>query len=572
MRKWWEEYQSFWKNKLYVLALSLTAVLGYGFFVTHQTIGIDDTPYEAYFQDGLSAIVGRWVTYLLNKIVHMADFSPFVTDLAGILILMLAVTVWCVLWKRIFGEKIPLFGYVLFSCLFLSNPLLSEVYPYYLHNGISIGYLCSGIALCAFWEGLQGCQRGQWKQRIAAWAVSAAALWIALGCYESFMIVYLVGVCILLTSVQMVKLQPKVGIFRALCIAAVIAGVAVVLRSVMVSGVTAVFGLESLKATAQQRSITELLGWMKAENAWAEFAMALKRVYVMYGVFAYAYYPIAIYMLAAVIAAAMAVWQTIRRKDLWIGILTLGSFLASYLLVVVEGKVTLYRSAQFLPLFCAWGLLLAVYGVQELCRWAEHKGFFGRKQGAAKRWMPRILCAALTVIVWNQCMDLNKWFYVDYLKYEDAKNTVDKIAYELEKGFDTSKPIIFTGMYRMPDSILADTYVPYGSETFFKINRLTQMVDEHLLEKFYRDEGVWVAQMPSLSLIGWGISAFDTNEELIRFFAMHGHDLVPYTDTTWADSQEQSQYRQAEVLSKDWPSFPKEGSIQDMGDYIIVHL
>ena len=38
------------------------------------------------------------------------------------------------------------------------------------------------------------------------------------------------------------------------------------------------------------------------------------------------------------------------------------------------------------------------------------------------------------------------------------------IAYELEKEFDCFKPIVFTGTYKIPKSIIEDAYVEYGSE------------------------------------------------------------------------------------------------------------
>ena len=118
MEKWKENFLSLVKNKLYMLALSFTAAGGYGFLVTHQTVGIDDTPYAYYFEEGLNAIVGRWFLFLLNKIFHISDFTPFLTDLAGVLILMLGVTVWCALLRSICGERVPLWGYVFFSCIF----------------------------------------------------------------------------------------------------------------------------------------------------------------------------------------------------------------------------------------------------------------------------------------------------------------------------------------------------------------------------------------------------------------------------------------------------------------------
>jgi hypothetical protein len=89
------------------------------------------------------------------------------------------------------------------------------------------------------------------------------------------------------------------------------------------------------------------------------------------------------------------------------------------------------------------------------------------------------------------------------------------------------------------------------------------MIDDNLLEKFYRPYGVWVAQTPSLSVIDWGRYAFDDDSELVKFFDMLGLKLQPLTDTDYAPIEE---------YSKQLPEYPAEGSIADMGDYIIVHF
>ena len=67
MKQWKEDFLTLWKNKWYKAVLIAAAVCSYGFLITHQTIGIDDTPYDYYFEEGLIAIVGRWVLFLLNK-------------------------------------------------------------------------------------------------------------------------------------------------------------------------------------------------------------------------------------------------------------------------------------------------------------------------------------------------------------------------------------------------------------------------------------------------------------------------------------------------------------------------
>lgn len=551
--------------------LGLTGLLSYGYLVTHQTVGIDDTPYAYYFEEGLAAIVGRWVMFLVNKVLHISEFAPFVTDLCGVLLFMAGATVWCVLLKRILGDRIPMWGYTLFSCLFLSNPLIGEVFTYYLHNGVGTGYLFCGLSLTCFFAGIWEIS---WKKGWKHFVLSAVFMWIALGCYESFMIVWLVGVCVMLCSCRIVasgeKKEDRPGVFTSLCIAAAVALCALILRSIMVQAVTVIFGLQELKGQAVQRSVTEMLGWIVKPDTRANLWMILKRTITMYGIFGYAYYPIKIYVISCVLSFLICVYQSFKKKDLWITFLWLCSFIASYLLVFVEGKATLYRSAQFLPLFSAWGLFLVIYEGSCLKNWLIGKKQEKQVNGKNGWKIPGkvtecAVFALLCVILWNQCTDLNKWFYIDELKYEDAKNTANEVAYELEKSFDTTKPVVFTGKYLVPQGIIQDAFVPYNSKTFYQIYRLTSILDEHLLEKFnYGNYGVWVAQTPALSVIDWGRDAFGTDAELVRFFNMHGHSLVPMTD--------ESVYEAAELYSIDLPTFPQEGSIIDMGNYIIVHF
>ena len=242
--------------------------------------------------------------------------------------------------------------------------------------------------------------------------------------------------------------------------------------------------------------------------------------------------------------------------------------MASFLLAVVEGKATLYRSAQFLPLVCAFGMLAASLWVSGVVNSLVQNG---AGAGKAVRWrkyvaqvVRMVFGVAAASVLWNQCTDLNKWFYVDYNKYQYTKEYMCRVGDALQRDFDLSKPVIFTGQWENPKSIVKDAYVDIGSEDFFKMKRITDMVDEHLLEKFYRTHGVWVAQTPSLSVVSWGKYAFGTNEELVRFMAHHGYEIRPLLDDSY--------YEEAELHGVDMPNFPQEGSIEDMGDYIIVHF
>lgn len=572
MKKWVDMFTHFWKNKIYVIALALTAACSYGFMITNYAISIDDTPYAYYFEEGLAAIVGRWVLYLLNKVINIGEFAPYLTDLVGVLIFMVAVTVWNTLLYRILKDRIPWYGYLFFACIFISSPLISEVYPYYLHNGIALGYLFSGISLYLFLEGTEKWfavgkrpemgEGGSLGRRMLMLVGAAICLWIALGCYESFMMVWLMGVCLLLALKRISGEKP--GVIFTILTAGVVALGSMVLRSITISLVTAVFDLGYLKEAAVQRSITELIGWILEPDAFSNFAMALKRTYLMYGVFGCAYYPIFVFVLATFVIMITALWMSFRRRDFWIFFLTVAGYVAAFSLIVIEGKATYYRAAQFLPVICGLGALLFVYAVESLAKAIESFKMSPQKIATKLTVVVKgIAVLLLSSILWNQCADMNKWFYVDYLKYEAAKETMTQVVYELEKGFDMEKPIVFTGIYEIPSSIIAPAYVGYGTEEYTFMINATERLDEHLLEKFYRDQGIIVAQMPTLSVIEWGRTAFGTDAELVKFFEMHGYKLYPLVN---------KDYSEAEELSASWPSFPMEGSIGDVGEYIIVHF
>lgn len=569
-KKWTGYIRKFWENRIYMGILLLVAVGAYGYKVTNATIGIDDTPSLYYFQEGLIAIVGRWVLFLLNKVVSLAEFVPFVTDFAAVILLVLAAVVWSALFYSVLGEKIPVVGYAFFAAVFISCPLISEVFTYFLHNGIAIGYLCCGISLCLVREWQCSSRKIERKtgirEKMDCLAVSqivaaAVFLWIAMGCYESFMILWLAGLMLLLLTE---RIGMEADIFAVLAAGAAASLLAILLRSLMIFVVTKVFHLEYLQGEAVQRSVTEMLGWMFNSGAFSELAMILKRTFVLYGVFAYAYLPIRIFVLSAAVITVVTLVRVIRGRDLWALLLLPAAYLAAFSLLFIEGKATLYRSAQFLPVFCGYGALLFVYAVWKVTAWWERKTQ-KTKNSRICRGVRGIAILVLAVIVWNQCMDMTKWFYIDKQKYDVAVKTVDQIALDLERDFDTSKPVIFTGNYEIPYSIVKDAYVSYGDSRYYKMKRLTDLIDPDLLDKYNRgSKGVWVAQTPALSVIDWGRYAFDSDAELVKFFAMHGHSLVAEEDI--------DRYAEAEEESLDLPEYPQDGYIVDKGEYIIVHF
>ena len=59
------DFKSVYYHRGYLFLLSLVAACGYGFKIAHPVMGIDDTPYAYYFEEGLAAVVGRWVLFVV---------------------------------------------------------------------------------------------------------------------------------------------------------------------------------------------------------------------------------------------------------------------------------------------------------------------------------------------------------------------------------------------------------------------------------------------------------------------------------------------------------------------------
>ena len=220
-------------------------------------------------------------------------------------------------------------------------------------------------------------------------------------------------------------------------------------------------------------------------------------------------------------------------------------------MVVIEGKDTYYRAAQYVPLIGAFAVFLLLRLVKE--------------------YLPGVCMAAsvtlMSVLLWNQCAETNQWFYVDYMKYQDARKVMEQVAYDLEKGYDTAKPIVFRGAYYVPYGIVKDAYLEFDSAQYGWIRGIGDLIDPHLVEKYNAEDGhgYVFAETPVNSVLRWGVTAFDdTASQLGNFMKMLGCDFVIETDLL--------KIEEAQGITDDMPHFPGEGYIRDCGEYIIVNF
>ncbi len=555
MRKFLSDVKVFCQCKCYVIGLTIIALAAYGFAISHYAIGMDDTVIPLYFEEGLAPYVGRWSLFLINKFFHISDFVPWMTELASVIILMLSTTLWCVLWKRICQNKVvlPIWSYLFVAAVFISCPLISEVFVFYLHNGVCLGYGVTALAVFALLSGLS--LKVTKVNAIGKLLLSAVLLTVALGFYESFIVVYIMGALLCFFLIRCLygkkeKESPwRVKLSHWIGSGLLTVSVSVVLRFIVLKSIVYLCKLD--RFNNYNVLYRKLFG--DIFTAEGELTMVLKRFWVKYYVNAVAYLPITVLVVAIGVIGVYSLYRGIRKKDFILPVCTVVLVLLPIFMSLVEGLTTRYRTAQYVPLVCAFAVLLILIELY------AHQN---------PKWI--LVCSYLFVgiLIFNQCTDMNKWFYIDYLKYQDAREVMDQVAYDLEKDYDATKPIVFRGAYVVPYEICSDAYVSFSSAEYGWICRMTDPIDTHLKEKYFAPIGFCFAESPVVSVLQWGITAFDgTSQQLIEFWRMHGHD-------SFRCVKDLQVIEEAEAIRENtnMPGYPKKGYIMELEDYIIVNL
>ncbi len=553
MKRLWQEVSDIFNQKVYTICVLITAILSYGFAICQPMVGIDDSAIGRYFSEGIGPIMGRFGYYLLNKVCPVAEYTPFVTDFIGVALLVLGSTLWCVVWQRAMNRSLSKVASTAFSCVMISSPIISEVFIYYLHNGIAINYCLSAILMLIFMEAVQSVNK---KQKVGKMAVCLLLLWICNSFVESFTIVFLMAI-VMVWILQAIYGEQTLT-WKDLSLQSLWAGLILVLsvlvRSITIELVTWVFSLQDKIGIMNRRSVFEALDWFQSGDGLAEFVMTIKKYIAMYYVNAIAYVPIRIYVIAVILLFVYALYRLFARKQVLplIGVVAMQCI--PLILIVLEGHATFYRNSQFLPIYAAFVVLLLTCAL-EACAVNVVR---------AKK-LIAVWCVLIGILVYNQAYEMTQWFYVDYMKYEDAKNTVVQISNELEHSYDTEKPIVFVGNYTIPKSIVQKMYVDYETAQYEKIARILDVMDPNLKACFAMPYGYSLSSEAVYSVFTWGNRAFEGwDKETHDFFAMHGHrfERISKPETV---TQIQAEYTNL-------PGWPMEGSIIETETYIVVHF
>lgn len=528
--EWKNNINYFFKNRWYMICVTITAVMSFGFTLTNPTISIDDLSIDYYFKQGGLLAQGRFTPILLDKIFHIYNFRPFMLDGLAVLSLIAAAILWSTLFKKVSGNQLKLTSYIVFSSLFISYPLLNEIFIY-MGFGFSIclGHALIPLLLILTYDAME---HNEIKRLIPVSVLAS----FTFALYESLVAVYLLGIFTIF--ILQYFFQNKYRKFREMLTTgayyALPMFLGVFIFKLLSKAIFIVGGIS--KSSYADNS----LQWSKG------IFLTLKELILelgfYYGVNAFVYLPITFMVIAVLITIAMIIRYGILERSFTITILFLGSLISLIALSILQGSATKYRACLVFSVFNAFIFMLLFQFLQQL----------------NKRIYIRIYSAVLFVFVIWQVNDLNKWFYCDFLRYQEEENAARLVGYELEKEFDLKKPVVFVGNYQVSDYIKDMVYVKSSSITGRLVNKFLAV--EEPGKYAYK-----LNQTNGVSFLDWGVGfSFPGNiSQAHLFFQFLGYDFVADNEAIRLEAME---------LTKDKPEWPKKGSIYETENYVVVNF
>lgn len=513
-------FKKFLLNPLYIFPVLISTILCYAYYLTHETVTIDSLSSDRYYH-GLLVAQGRLTATIIENYLGFEHLPIAVENIIGLICFILGATVFCIIFDKAKPQSNVL-PYTFFTCLYITFPLMNE---YFMFKG-SVLTTGGSILLVSFalYFALKI------KNLIVSILISSIFIFFAYSWYESFILVYIGAVFLLLILLADGQKSQKELFFNGFWLA-----------PTLFLG----FSLEEIISNA----IINLCNITQDNNnavgtAWLSSSATLKSFFYDFiysfvsKIFCYA--PFTILFIFLAIAFGLMIFQTKSTKKPILIFFYLGLALTVFFLSIYRGAESAYRTEQGIPFYIGAITLLLSSKIINL---------------HGKKALKIIASLSLVIILTVQICSSNYWYHVNVLRDKEEKQVVCNIAKDLEK-YDKNKPVIFIGYYQLSNNI-EDKYAVKKDSVAGKIINYTS-------KKAKKSYTYTACQTSISSYISWSIYSFSSaNVELKKFFNSCGYDFKLGTN---------EQFKEATKKYINIPSYNDSGYILDAGDYIVVKV
>lgn len=513
-------FKKFLLNPLYIFPVLISTILCYAYYLTHETVTIDSLSSDRYYH-GLLVAQGRLTATIIENYLGFEHLPIAVENIIGLICFILGATVFCIIFDKAKPQSNVL-PYTFFTCLYITFPLMNE---YFMFKG-SVLTTGGSILLVSFalYFALKI------KNLIASILISSIFIFFAYSWYESFILVYIGAVFLLLILLADGQKSQKELFFNGFWLA-----------PTLFLG----FSLEEIISNA----IINLCNITQDNNnavgtAWLSSSATLKSFFYDFiysfvsKIFCYA--PFTILFIILAVAFVLMILQTKSTKKPILIFFYLGLALTVFFLSIYRGAESAYRTEQGIPFYIgAITLLLSSKIINS----------------NGKKALKIIASLSLVIILTVQICSSNYWYHVNVLRDKEEKQVVCNIAKDLEK-YDKNKPVIFIGYYQLSNNI-KDKYA-------VKKDSVAGRIIDYTSKKAEKSYTYTACQTSISSYISWSIYSFSSaNVELKKFFNSCGYDFKLGTN---------EQFKEATKKYINIPSYNDSGYILDAGDYIVVKV
>lgn len=513
-------FKKFLLNPLYIFPVLISTILCYAYYLTHETVTIDSLSSDRYYH-GLLVAQGRLTATIIENYLGFEHLPIAVENIIGLICFILGATVFCIIFDKAKPQSNVL-PYTFFTCLYITFPLMNE---YFMFKG-SVLTTGGSILLVSFalYFALKI------KNLIASILISSIFIFFAYSWYESFILVYIGAVFLLLILLADGQKSQKELFFNGFWLA-----------PTLFLG----FSLEEIISNA----IINICNITQDSNnnvytAWLVSSATLKSFFYDFiysfvsKIFCYA--PFTILFIFLAVAFVLMILQTKSTKKPILIFFYLGLALTVFFLSIYRGTKSAYRTEQGIPFYVSAIALLLLSKII-----SSH----------GKKALKIIASLSLVIILTVQICSSNYWYHINVLRDKEEKQVVCNIAKDLEK-YDKNKPVIFIGYYQLSNNI-KDKYT-------VKKDSVAGRIINYTSKKAKKSYAYTACHTSIDSYISWSIYSFSSaNVELKKFFNSCGYDFKLGTN---------KQFKEATKKYINIPSYNDSGYILDAGDYIVVKV
>jgi hypothetical protein len=410
----------FLKDKLFMTAISLTVVLSYAYYVFNFSPNVEDLFFDIYYgQNNLLVSVGRFGTVFLDKLLGIYSVRPMIMPIMGIIALFFATILWCCLFKRVSHGKLNRYSYIIFACFLIAAPLIHETLIY-TNQAFSVpfSYLCAAFSTILIEEN----ECSKWNIPLAI-----LAMLFAVSIYESLVLVYFAGLmaCFILKRIfggwskESYKEDRKrlvLKTWRKVWLFLIVFGCALFARFCITR-----FLLDKIWPVlpGYEHYTSSYIEWGNGNPFWDVWNTLWKNIWLDLFIAGTYYFQITLFDITLLIGVFLLIYYSIKKKSVTLIMCFLMMILSNFVLQVFLGRSMNYRALQIFGFYGAFVLMMMAQVI------VSNRFKVVRISGIV----------IMILLLFYQVNDLNKWFYVNHVRYEEDVENFTKIATDLNENY-----------------------------------------------------------------------------------------------------------------------------------------